>query len=104
MQSTCIVETTGHFIGAKYWRLNNGLGGLHRDEIDPETGLTLHAVEYPGGNKEWWQNDILHRDDGPARETMYGETYYHINGEFIPQLYNKRIYGKEKLAIALLLM
>jgi len=81
MQSTCIVETTGHFIGAKYWRLNNGLGGLHRDEIDPETGLTLHAVEYPGGNKEWWQNDILHRDDGPAVEYADGFKWWYLNGK-----------------------
>ena len=116
----CKIYTSGN----KFWVLN---GKLHREDINPETGLTMPAVEYTNGTKEWYINDKLHREggpaieysngskewylngnlhrkDGPAVEFADGRTYYYINGNYIPQLDNKRIYGKEKLAIALLLM
>src|SRR5271165_5853707 len=80
--------------GDKRWYLN---GELHRVEVDPETGLTMSAIEYASGYKSWCLNGRLHREDGPAIENANGDTEYWINGNHIPQLDNKRIYGKEKL-------
>ena len=39
-------------------RYYNGAGELHRVG-DP-------AVTYPDGTKLWYQNNLLHREDGPA--------------------------------------
>ena len=134
-----------HTNGTKEWYLN---GKLHREDINPETGLTCPAVEYANGNKEWYLNgklhredgpaveyankywylndklhredgpaveyangdkywclnDKLHREDGPAIEFADGETQYWINGNYIPQLDNKRIYGKDNLTKYLILL
>ena len=110
--------------GNKCWFLN---GKLHREEIDPETGLTMPAVEYANGTKCWFLNGKRHREDGPAIELANGdknwylngkrhredgpviewgdgETEYWINGNHIPQLDNKHIYGKERLEKLLLLI
>lgn len=43
--------------GIKRWR--NKKGQLHRDN-------DLPAIRYPGGTEEYYQNDKLHRDNGPA--------------------------------------
>ena len=60
------------------------------------------------GNKYWYNpNDnyfVWHRDDGPAIEYHNGKTEYWINGKRIPQLDDKRIYGKEKLQKFLILI
>ena len=87
--------------GAKSWYLN---GKLHREDINPETGLTCPAIEYANGYKEWCLNGKCHRKDGPAVELADGRTYYYINDKRIPQLDNKRIYGKENLQKLLLLI
>jgi len=87
--------------GTKCWYLN---GKRHREDINPETGLTCPAIEYANGYKEWYLNGKCHREDGPAIECSDGTTEYYINDKRIPQLDNKRIYGKEKLAITLLLL
>ena len=87
--------------GGKWWYLN---GKLHREDINPETGLTMPAVEYTNGTKEWYINDKLHREGGPAIEFADGETRYWINGKYIPQLDNKRIYGKDNLTKYLILL
>ena len=92
------VESTN---GNKIWFLNDQ---RHRVEIDPETGLTMPATEYADGTKHWYLNSRLHREDGPAIEDSNGETRYYINGKHIPQLDNKRIYGKEKLQKFLMLI
>jgi hypothetical protein len=86
--------------GDKCWYINNH--ELHRIEIDPNTGLSLPA--YEGRWKSWWVYGVRHRDDGPAIEYANGQTQYHINGKHIPQLDNKHIYGKEKLAKLLMLL
>src|SRR5271165_2297992 len=93
----CKIDTNG----TKYWYLN---GQLHRVEIDPETGLTMPAVEYTNGYKCWHLNSRLHREDGPAVEYSNVATQYWINGNHIPQLDNKRIYGKENLQKFLMLI
>ena len=51
----------------------NSAGQLHR--IDGP------AIEYPNGNKEWWQNGQRHRTDGPAIEWDSGDKAWFINGE-----------------------
>ena len=33
------------------------------------------------GNKEYFKNDILHREDGPAIECKNGNVYYYKNGK-----------------------
>jgi hypothetical protein len=38
-------------------------------------------VEYPSGTKEWYLDDIRHRDDGPAYETSEGEKRWFLNGQ-----------------------
>jgi hypothetical protein len=79
--------------GDKYWCIN---GELHR--VDGP------ALEYIDGTKAWYLNGQCHCADGPAIEYTDGETRYFINDKYIPQLNNKRIYGKEKLERLLLLV
>ena len=73
--------------GAKFWYVNNK---LHREDGP--------AIERANGDKVWYLNNRRHRENGPAIEYANGETEYWINGKYIPQLHNKKIYGKEKLA------
>jgi hypothetical protein len=75
------------------WYLN---GQVHREDGP--------AVEYDSGDKYWYLNGKCHRVDGPAVELTDGETRYCIDDKHIPQLDNKRIYGKEKLEKVLLLI
>ncbi len=55
--------------GNKFWR--NKKGELHR--------LDGPAMEYPGGEKEWYQNGKLHRLDGPAIEYSNGYKVWYQN-------------------------
>src|SRR5271165_3270221 len=78
----CKVETNGN----KFWYLN---GQLHRVEINPETGLTMPAVEYANGTKYWYLNGLLHRvevnpETGltmPAVEYASGDKCWYLNGK-----------------------
>ena len=36
---------------------------------------------YPNGNKQWYLNDKLHREDGPAVEFANGGKEWHLNGK-----------------------
>jgi hypothetical protein len=36
---------------------------------------------YDSGNKEWFLNGKLHREDGPAREYADGGKYWYLNGK-----------------------
>ena len=36
---------------------------------------------YPNGDKSWWLNDKLHREDGPAIEVCYGNKCWYLNGK-----------------------
>jgi hypothetical protein len=36
--------------------------------------------EYKSGNKLWYLNGKLHREDGPAIEYTNGDKYWYING------------------------
>jgi hypothetical protein len=37
--------------------------------------------EYSNGDKAWYLNGQLHRDDGPAFESIYGDKHWHLNGK-----------------------
>lgn len=41
----------------------------------------LIRVVYKSGRKEWYQDDILHRDDGPAVEFASGRREWYQYGE-----------------------
>ena len=40
------------------------------------------AVEYPDGQKVWWLNDELHREDGPAIKCANGSKSWYLNGKY----------------------
>ena len=83
--------------GTKWWHKDREKTTLHRTEKDPETGLTLPAVEYEDGDKFWYKDGLQHRLDGPAVEYGNGETYWYINDI---QLSPKEIEEqKKKLAV-----
>jgi len=39
------------------------------------------AVEYPNGTKFWFLNDLLHREDGPTVEYENGTKEWWLNGK-----------------------
>ena len=64
--------------GAKAWYFNNM---QHRDEKDPVTGESLPATTDSKCNDEYFQNDKLHRTDGPAIVAEHGDSGgWYING------------------------
>ena len=42
---------------------------------------TYEVRVYESGAKEWWLNNKLHREDGPAVEYANGTKYWYLNGE-----------------------
>ena len=38
------------------------------------------AIERANGAKEWYLNDVLHREDGPACEHANGDKHWYLNG------------------------
>jgi len=40
------------------------------------------ACEWASGSKEWFLNGKAHREDGPACEYAYGTKYWFLNGKF----------------------
>jgi hypothetical protein len=53
-------------------KINNG-----NDIPRKYTGIT----ESPFGDKQWFLNGELHRDDGPAFENIYGDKHWFLNGK-----------------------
>lgn len=41
----------------------------------------LEIVEYATGDKEWWENGVRHREDGPAIEYSSGGKLWVVNGK-----------------------
>jgi hypothetical protein len=39
------------------------------------------AIDDANGHKEWYLNDKPHREDGPAAEYVNGNNYWYLNGE-----------------------
>ena len=59
-------------------RWYNDKDWYRNDQLHREDGP---AVEYANGDKLWYRNDQLHREDGPAIEYADGRKYWYINGE-----------------------
>ena len=45
------------------------------------TGQQLQLHIYSDGDKYWYLNDQLHREDGPAIEYANGTKYWYLNGQ-----------------------
>jgi hypothetical protein len=61
--------------------VTNGLGDKSwylNDKLHREDGP---AVEYANGSKFWYLNGKLHREDGPAIEWADGDKSWHLNGK-----------------------
>jgi len=43
------------------------------------------AIEFADGTKEWYLNDKLHREDGPAREYANGDKYWYLNDKLMTE-------------------
>ena len=41
------------------------------------------VMVYPNGDKYWFLNGKLHREDGPAYEHANGTKSWYLNGKFI---------------------
>lgn len=44
-------------------------------------GIRYEVEVYPNGDKCWYLNGKLHREDGPAIERFDGHKYWYMNGE-----------------------
>jgi len=55
------------------------------------------AFEYANGYKSWWLNDNRHRIDGPAIEDADGYKEYWINGKKVTKQAQEVLYGFYKL-------
>ena len=40
---------------------------------------------YADGSKQWWLNDKLHREDGPAVEHADGDKFWSLNGKYMTE-------------------
>ena len=52
------------------------------DKLHREDGP---ANELADGDKYWYQNDELHREDGPAVEYATGTKRWYLNGKEVPE-------------------
>ena len=51
------------------------------------------AVENANGDKTWYKNGKLHREDGPAIEYPDGDKYWYLDGKLYTEVeYNKKIH------------
>jgi len=50
-----------------------------------EGGQMLKAENYGAGNKLWYLNDKLHREDGPAIEYANGDKEWYLNGKALTE-------------------
>lgn len=55
---------------------------------------------YENGRKEWYVNDQLHREDGPAIEGANGEKSWYLNGEELSEDVLKKRISKKYAPIA----
>jgi hypothetical protein len=52
------------------------------------------AIEYASGTKEWFLNGKQHREDGPAIEYPSGDKYWRLNGKEVTEEEHKRLTSK----------
>jgi hypothetical protein len=55
---------------------------------------------YKNGRREWYVNDKLSREDGPAIEGVNGEEYWYLNGEELSEHALKKLIKKKYAPIA----
>jgi hypothetical protein len=68
------------------------------DELHREDGP---AFECSNGNKVWYLNGKLHREDGPAVEWANGDEFWYLNGEDLTQEeFNKRMTPTVEMTMA----
>ena len=70
-----------HFEGGAELRWNwsdNSEEWYLNDKLHREDGP---AVEYSDGTKQWYLNGERHREDGPAIESADGTKHWYLNGE-----------------------
>ena len=48
------------------------------------------AIEYATGDKSWYLNGKLHREDGPAVEHIDGRKRWYLNGKSITEQEHKK--------------
>ena len=52
------------------------------------------AIEYASGDKYWHLNDKRHREDGPAIEYADGDKEWYLNGKEVTEEEHKRMTSK----------
>jgi len=51
-----------------------------------ENNITYDVQEYVSGDKYWYLNGKLHREDGPAIEYYNGYKEYYYNGKYLANI------------------
>ena len=68
------------------------------DKLHREDGP---AIKYPNGNKFWYLSGELHREDGPAIEKSNGIIYWYLNGkEYTEAEFNVKMNPVKELSVA----
>jgi hypothetical protein len=47
------------------------------------------------GNREWWRNGQLHREDGPAIEYASGNRYWYLNDRLMTEEEHRKLTQKK---------
>ena len=63
------------------------------DKLHREDGP---AIEYANGDKSWYLNNELHRDDGPAIEYANGNKSWYLNGKSLTEEDHKKAMNPPK--------
>jgi hypothetical protein len=59
------------------------------------------AVAHSGGYKAWFLNGKRHREDGPAIERINGDKFWHLNGERLTEEeFNERMTPTVEMTMA----
>ncbi len=61
--------------------LNLDISGNDKEWFVIEAKETI-VLKYKSGNKEWYKNGELHRENGPAIEWSGGNKDWYVNGQF----------------------
>jgi len=56
-------------------------------------GYTIHVDVF--GNREWWRNGQLHREDGPAIEYASGNRYWYLNDRLMTEEEHRKLTQKK---------
>jgi len=63
------------------------------------------ALEFVDGTRYWYQNGLLHREDGPAIEYTNGERSWYLRGkEYLFDIYLNKLYIKDCAKKTLLML